>query len=479
MAFSGAVLPAFDRQGAGASDIGTTALPPGALTPTGPASIVVTGLCNTFGAGATVDGGFAAVSHPFVFEEAIGIGLAYLLQPAAAAANPTWSWTPAANSGAAIASFHASVSSTVTGVTVAPTGPTVAGGATQAFTAVVAGTGGPSQVVTWTTDLGTVTSGVLTAPAATGSIQTGHVTAHSAQDGTKTGSATFTVPASGGGTGTTTWQTGVAGFAAGLVGGTTSGFGFKVGLDGGAMGPLVTAGIVPDSAGSYSAQVAVAAGSMPRFRWLDGSGGDVMDYRPVALPGAGGGGGGGGGSFPSVAPAGWIAPGSIADALKYDGTMRAASSPTTLHLDPADAVANALAIGAVNQYLYVDTGAGAGQSVPVASVAAGSGGRDAAIQPGYALLVPLDPTSRYHWTGQSSVVTSLPPTAVVVSGSGATVVVAGYPAGKVWDGQRLYHVPSGEVRMIASHSYAAPNYTLTLVGSFSAVAPGDAVSLLS
>lgn len=85
---------------------------------------------------------------------------------------------------------------TVTTVTVSPASPTVTGGATQQFTAAVAGTGSPAQTVTWTASAGTINaSGLLTAPAATGSVQTVTVTATSTVDGTTSGTATVTVPA--------------------------------------------------------------------------------------------------------------------------------------------------------------------------------------------------------------------------------------------------------------------------------------------
>lgn len=87
-------------------------------------------------------------------------------------------------------------SSTVTGVTVSPSTATVVGGATQAFSAVVAGTGSPSQSVNWTASAGIINSGgTFTAPAATGSAQTITITATSVQDGAFSGTATVTVPA--------------------------------------------------------------------------------------------------------------------------------------------------------------------------------------------------------------------------------------------------------------------------------------------
>jgi hypothetical protein len=263
------------------------------------------------------------------------------------------------------------------------------------------------------------------------------------------------------------WRTTIAGLAPGLVGGTTAGFGYKVSVNLGAYGSLVTSGIVERSPGTYGAQFVVDPTLIPDVRWFDGSGGDFTDGRPVAVPAA---------AFPVQSPPNWLNRAAFADDTKFDGAMRAASGPATLHLDPADVDADARASGIVNEYLYIGAGAGRGQSIPVASIADGSGGKDAAIQPGYTLLTPLDTTSKYSWTGTP--VLSLP-MMTVVSGSGSSLVVTGYPAGKVWDGQHLCHVASGEIKAIASHTYSSPNYTLAIVGAFSSVAAGDAVCLLS
>lgn len=76
---------------------------------------------------------------------------------------------------------------TVTTVIVSPGAPAVVLGQTQLFTAVVNGTGSPSQTVTWSAQYGQITaSGLYTAPA-TGSGDT--VTARSALDPSKSGTA--------------------------------------------------------------------------------------------------------------------------------------------------------------------------------------------------------------------------------------------------------------------------------------------------
>lgn len=96
--------------------------------------------------------------------------------------------------------FGTAPSSTVSGVVVSPS--TATGSTT--FTAVVNGTGSPSQAVTWTRS-GTAGSinastGVWTAPSQTGSVQTITITATSTQDSSKSGTATVTIAAAVGST---------------------------------------------------------------------------------------------------------------------------------------------------------------------------------------------------------------------------------------------------------------------------------------
>lgn len=91
--------------------------------------------------------------------------------------------------------------STVAGVTISPATVTLAGAATQQFTAVVSGPNSPSQSVTWSLASGgggINGSGLYTAPNATGSDQTATVQAISVQDGSKSGTAGVTISASAG-----------------------------------------------------------------------------------------------------------------------------------------------------------------------------------------------------------------------------------------------------------------------------------------
>jgi hypothetical protein len=104
-------------------------------------------------------------------------------------------------SGTATVTVAATGTPTVSSVTVSPSTASVAGGATQQFSATVTGTNSPAQTVTWSANGGTVnSSGLFTAPAATGSTQTITVTATSTADGTKSGTATVTVAAVASGT---------------------------------------------------------------------------------------------------------------------------------------------------------------------------------------------------------------------------------------------------------------------------------------
>lgn len=265
--------------------------------------------------------------------------------------------------------------------------------------------------------------------------------------------------------GITTYRTTVIGFPSGLIGGTTAGFGIKISTDLGAYGSLLTDLISERSAGSYGRMFTVASTSIPDVRWFDGSGRDVLDANPVAVS-----------AFPSRLPPNSIYKDSFAADTKLDGTCPSTSTATTMPFDPADARTNAMS-GSVNQMLEIVGGTGLGQVIPIATVTGSSGSKVGTVLVGSTIFPTLDATSQYAWCGIP--ISSLPPSARVVSVSGTTIVVTGYPAGKNWDGQRLYHVPSGEIRGINSHSFSDPNYSLVLTAAFSSVVAGDSVCLLS
>lgn len=107
----------------------------------------------------------------------------------------------AAFSGLAVANNVAAPVSTVTGVTINPTTATLAGGATQAFTAAAQGANNPAQTFTWTRfpAVGVVTgngtaNGSYVGPAATNVTQTIEVTATSQQDPNFSAKAVVTIP---------------------------------------------------------------------------------------------------------------------------------------------------------------------------------------------------------------------------------------------------------------------------------------------
>ncbi len=82
------------------------------------------------------------------------------------AGSPTTTFTIAGN---AVLAANYSQNSTVTSVTVSPSSVTLNVGSTQQFTAVVNGTGNPSQAVSWSATGGSISvNGLYTAPATTG-----------------------------------------------------------------------------------------------------------------------------------------------------------------------------------------------------------------------------------------------------------------------------------------------------------------------
>ena len=118
-AFSG--VGAFNQQ-SGANDPGSgTAMQPGALTPPVNGALFVTGCGGSGVTGvATIAGGFTATdSFGTVAGTNYSMGLAYFVQPTAAALNPTW--TVNASAASAVATFLA-------GVKLPPVAPVTIGG---------------------------------------------------------------------------------------------------------------------------------------------------------------------------------------------------------------------------------------------------------------------------------------------------------------------------------------------------------------
>jgi hypothetical protein len=86
MAFSGANASPFDQENGVSS--GTQ---PGSINPSEDGSLIITAHC-AFGGAATV-AGFTTVSTAFAPGTNMAGGMAYYIQPTAAAINPTWSET--------------------------------------------------------------------------------------------------------------------------------------------------------------------------------------------------------------------------------------------------------------------------------------------------------------------------------------------------------------------------------------------------
>jgi hypothetical protein len=106
-AWSGADATPFDVEN-GASDATTgTSFQPGSVTPSNNDSLVITGLSLSGGTAIGIDSGFTiAGSVNYSVGNHFGGHMAYLVQGAAAAVNPTWSWTGVSKRAAAIAAFQ-------------------------------------------------------------------------------------------------------------------------------------------------------------------------------------------------------------------------------------------------------------------------------------------------------------------------------------------------------------------------------------
>lgn len=106
----GSVASPFDQQNGGAASTGSTQAT-GSVTPSEANELVIAGLGHDDNSGAAVSigGGFTAINSASSPGNAVGSGLAYLIQTSAVAANPTWNITNSAPTGiaATIATFKA------------------------------------------------------------------------------------------------------------------------------------------------------------------------------------------------------------------------------------------------------------------------------------------------------------------------------------------------------------------------------------
>lgn len=108
MAFSGAHASPFDVENGNGADIAVTSTQPGSVTPSQANSLIIAACSpadqSLFPYG--IDSGFTEADEVEGVTSTIeGLIAAYLIQGAAAAVNPTFSWTVATNPGAAIAVF--------------------------------------------------------------------------------------------------------------------------------------------------------------------------------------------------------------------------------------------------------------------------------------------------------------------------------------------------------------------------------------
>lgn len=103
-AFRNAFIGAVDGQnGANSAGISVTTIQTGTLTPSAPSSLLVASVAYFGGSAATIDSGFTVTDCP-TSGSVFGCGLAYLIQTAAAAVNPTWT-IPSYLAAASIAAF--------------------------------------------------------------------------------------------------------------------------------------------------------------------------------------------------------------------------------------------------------------------------------------------------------------------------------------------------------------------------------------
>lgn len=106
-AFSGAHATPFDAENGSNGSGGTQAT--GSVTPSEAGELIIAGLAfNSAGSPLSIDAGFTiAEDANYVAGQSYGVGLAYLIQGAAAGVNPTWTRGGSSQNAAAIATFKA------------------------------------------------------------------------------------------------------------------------------------------------------------------------------------------------------------------------------------------------------------------------------------------------------------------------------------------------------------------------------------
>ena len=105
MFFSGAAADPLDIQNGAAPAGARVTLQTGSLTPSVDNALIVAGVCHS-GTASSINSGFAtALNVNYVAASSQGGAASYLIQTAAGAVNPTWSWTGSSIGAASIASF--------------------------------------------------------------------------------------------------------------------------------------------------------------------------------------------------------------------------------------------------------------------------------------------------------------------------------------------------------------------------------------
>jgi hypothetical protein len=183
--------------------------------------------------------------------------------------------------------------------------------------------------------------------------------------------------------------------------------------------------------------------------------------------------------------------------VDYDGRVRSvASSPSTqINFDAADKIANATPNGAVSRSVEVIRGTGAGQIIPIATVAGASGSKVGTVPAGTTISPALATDSYYAWNTGGSIgsasgglelgsgtVTGTPrPQFVQVTGAGLVAVSGIYKT-------RSLYVTSGSLPTYltdpcSGHSVDGTGDTAVHTFTFQArqlvLAAGDKVSIVA
>ena len=105
LAFAGVDPSApFDGE-TGATAASGTSLATGSVTPSVSGALIIAGLGSDSATGISVSAGLTATTTNFAGGNNMAGGTGYVVQPSAAAINPTWSWTGVGGSAAGIAAF--------------------------------------------------------------------------------------------------------------------------------------------------------------------------------------------------------------------------------------------------------------------------------------------------------------------------------------------------------------------------------------